>query len=155
MSMPVLTDNGHSEEESDELVELLRRMLAQLQPGPERLATDWPNLTMQQLRVLRILYAEGPTRVSVLARRLRVSTPTVTGILDRLVRQRLAYRTDDPRDRRVVLNALTPEGEEVIASLHPLEEDRLRAAVATLDPATRRALANSLTSLLEGMTART
>lgn len=153
MSIPVMTDDGRAAAESDDVVDLLRRTLAQLQPGPERLALDWPNLTMQQLRVLRILYAEGPTRVSVLARRLQVSTPTVTGILDRLVRQRLAYRTDDPRDRRVVLNALTPEGEEVMASLHPLQEDRLRAAITSLDPATRRTLANSLTSLLQGMAA--
>ncbi|MDI3339819.1 MAG: MarR family transcriptional regulator [Sphaerobacter sp.] len=155
MSATALTNGGRAAADSDDLIDLLRRTLVHLQPGPESLANHWPNLTMQQLRVLRILYTAGPTRVSVLARLLAVSTPTVTGILDRLVRQGLAYRTDDPRDRRVVLNALTPEGERVIASLHPLQEERLQAAVASLDPDTRQSLAHSLSTLLGSLRART
>jgi DNA-binding MarR family transcriptional regulator len=79
---------------------------------------------MQQLRVMMILYSEGPTRVSVLAKRLNVSTPTITGILDRLVRQELTYRADDPRDRRVVLNALTDRGRDVIEQLEQTKHIR-------------------------------
>src|SRR5262245_53023352 len=85
-----------------DLADLLREVVARLQPTSEEISAAWSdaNVTMQQLRVMTILYHEGPTRVSDLARRLGVSTPTITGILDRLVRQRLSYRMSDPRDRR-------------------------------------------------------
>lgn len=134
--------------EPEELIELLQHALVRLQPSPDVLDEAWPNLTMQQLRVMRILYNEGPTRVSVLARRLQVSTPTVTGILDRLVRQGLTYRADDPRDRRVVLNMLTEDGRSVIEQLHPLHADRLRQAIIQMTPEERQTLAEGLQSLL-------
>ncbi|HET9015124.1 MAG TPA: MarR family transcriptional regulator [Thermomicrobiaceae bacterium] len=130
------------------LAALLRRVFIQLQPGPEALSDGWPNLTMQQLRVMRILYLEGPTRVSMLARQLAVSTPTVTGILDRLVRQGLTFRADDPRDRRVVLNDLTDDGRAVIEQLHPVNPERTSQAIARLDASTREALARGLNALL-------
>lgn len=146
-----VVEAGEAGVDAEQIVELLRRTLVQLQPGPETLADDWPNLTMQQLRVMRILYAEGATRVSVLARRLNVSTPTVTGILDRLVRQGLTYRADDPRDRRVVLNALTEQGVAAIEQLFPMQIERLSGAVAQLDDAERDALAVGLNRLLGGL----
>lgn len=148
MAVTLMTNDERNAVNADHLVELLRRAIVYMQPGPETLSDDWPNLTMQQLRVMRILYSEGMTRVSVLARRLKVSTPTVTGILDRLVRQGLTYRADDPRDRRVVLNALTDKGCEVIERLHPVQSERIRAAVEQLSPSERDALTAGLESLL-------
>lgn len=135
-------------DEIDDLVDLLRRAILQFQPGPESIAHDWPNLTMQQLRIMRILYTEGATRVSVLARHLAVSTPTVTGILDRLVRQGLTSRADDPRDRRVVLNMLTESGLAVMEHFQPILESRLVGSVERLDPSERQALRSGLRGLL-------
>lgn len=154
MSLTVVTQNDWNSTSHDDLVAALRKTIVRLQPGPESLADEWPSLTMQQLRVMRILYIEGATPVSVLARRLNVSTPTVTGILDRLVRQGLTYRTDDPRDRRVVLNALTERGKAVIECLHPVQEDRLQAAVDALDPSVRQALLDNLETLLDHLGTR-
>jgi DNA-binding MarR family transcriptional regulator len=131
-----------------EVVDLLRRTIIQLQPGLEHLGELWPQLTIQQLRVMRILYNEGPTRVSVLAQRLAVSTPTVTGILDRLVQRGMTAREDDPNDRRVVLNVLTAEGHRVIERLHPIQSDRLHAVVSRLSEDDQQALVAGLTVLL-------
>lgn len=134
----------------DELAELLRETVIRLQPSSAEISEAWSTaqVTMQQLRVMTILYHEGPTRVSDLAKRLDVSTPTITGILDRLVRQRLSYRMSDPRDRRVVLNNLTGDGRELVERLLPAHGDHVEEALARLTPDERMNLMESLRALL-------
>ena len=118
-----ITDRGVEDVDTDELVDLLQQTLAEFHPSLTELTEVWSdvNVTIQQLRVMTILYNDGPRRVSLLARRLSVSTPTMTGILDRLVRQDLISRQDDPEDRRVVLNALTEKGQGLIERLQPVQ----------------------------------
>jgi DNA-binding MarR family transcriptional regulator len=138
-----------------EIVELTTKMLVQLQQDPGRGSSEWPNVTMQQLRVMMILYSDGPTRVSVLARKLNVSTPTITGILDRLVRQEFTYRADDPKDRRVVLNALTDKGREVIEHLQPLDAPRLTRAIESLSTEEQQTVMNALNTLVNAVESTT
>lgn len=134
----------------DELAELLRETFIRLQPSSEEISAAWSQaqVTMQQFRVMTILYHDGPTRVSDIALRLEVSTPTVTGILDRLVRQRLSYRMSDPRDRRVVLNNLTASGRELVERLQPSQGTQLESALTQLTDDEREKLADSLQTLL-------
>lgn len=134
----------------DELAELLRETFIRLQPSSEEISAAWSQaqVTMQQFRVMTILYHDGPTRVSDIALRLEVSTPTVTGILDRLVRQRLSYRMSDPRDRRVVLNNLTASGRELVERLQPSQGTQLESALTRLTEEERENLADSLQALL-------
>jgi DNA-binding MarR family transcriptional regulator len=96
------------------------RMLRSLGPEDPWLALE---LTMPQLKVLFRLNAQGPAKVGALARALRVTLPTMTGILDRLVEQGLIRRDEDPGDRRLVISRLTDSGEELV--------DRLQAASRT------------------------
>jgi DNA-binding MarR family transcriptional regulator len=139
-----------SSESVEELVELLRETVVRLQPSSEEISAAWSTaqITMQQLRVMTILYHEGPTRVSDLARRLDVSTPTITGILDRLVRQRLSYRMSDPRDRRVVLNNLTQDGRDLVERLMPAHGDQAERALLRLSIDERASLKEALRTLL-------
>lgn len=134
----------------DELVELLRETVVRLQPSSEEISEAWATaqITMQQLRIMTILYHEGPTRVSDLARRLDVSTPTITGILDRLVRQRLSYRMSDPRDRRVVLNNLTQDGRDLVERLMPAHGQQAERALMRLSVEEQTSLRESLRALL-------
>ncbi len=145
-----MTDRGVETADADELVDLLQQTLATFHPSLTELTEVWSdvNVTIQQLRVMTILYNDGPRRVSLLARRLNVSTPTMTGILDRLVRQDLISRQDDPEDRRVVLNALTEKGQSLIERLQPVQSDRLRAIVSHLASGERQEVATGLASLL-------
>jgi DNA-binding MarR family transcriptional regulator len=144
-----------TQQNARDIVEMATKMLVQLQQDPGRGSSEWPSVTMQQLRVMMILYSDGPTRVSVLARKLNVSTPTVTGILDRLVRQEFTYRTDDPRDRRVVLNALTEKGREVIEHLQPLDSDRLTRAIESLSSDERKSVVEALRRLVDAVESTT
>ena len=56
--------------------------------------------------------------MSRLAATLNVALPSATGIVDRLVERGLVVREEDPQDRRLVLCALTPEGERMATSLY-------------------------------------
>lgn len=134
----------------ESVAELLHEAVLRLQPSAQEISEAWSDaqVTMQQLRVMTILYHQGPTRVSDLARQLQVSTPTVTGILDRLVRQRVTYRMNDARDRRVVLNNLTEAGRELVEQAMISSDDRAMIAIARLTPEERMLLEDCLTSLL-------
>ncbi|MDP2953127.1 MAG: MarR family transcriptional regulator [Chloroflexota bacterium] len=82
------------------------------------------DLTMPQLKVLFMLFSEGPSRVGALAAALGVGPPTLTGILDRLVRHGLVSRKEDPADRRVVISQLTDSGRKMTENLHQLGRAR-------------------------------
>ena len=56
-------------------------------------------LTVTQLRVLFILRETPGAPAGLLAERLRVTPPTVTGLVDRLVRMGVVRREEDAKDR--------------------------------------------------------
>ena len=74
-------------------------------------------LTVTQLRVLFVLRQNPGAPAGVLAERLRVTPPTVTGLVDRLVRSGAERREEDPKDRRLVRNVLTERGQEVLGEV--------------------------------------
>jgi DNA-binding MarR family transcriptional regulator len=148
MMATVVSEEKPEVASEERIIDLLRRTIVELQPGVETIGEHWPQLTLQQLRIMHILYCDGPTRVSTLAHRLHVSTPTVTGILDRLVQRGMTARDDDPRDRRVVLNLLTTLGMQVIEELHPIQSEHLSHLVHDLSEAERQAVATALHLLL-------
>lgn len=68
-------------------------------------------LTTTQLRVLFLVGASPGVTAGELATRLAVTPPTISGIVDRLVKMDLMRREDDESDRRLVRNHLTEAGE--------------------------------------------
>jgi len=107
------------------------RLLRNLGPDDPWLAVE---LTMPQLKVLFRLAAQGPARVGALARALRVTLPTMTGILDRLVEQGLIGREEDIADRRLVISRLTPQGQDLVDQLQAASRTRLTRVYETLSP---------------------
>ncbi len=69
-------------------------------------------LTTTQLRVLFLVREAPGVTAGELAQRLAVTPPTISGIVDRLVRLDLIRREDDDSDRRLVRNLLTARGEK-------------------------------------------
>jgi len=75
------------------------------------------DITVTQLRVLFILRERPGAPAGFLADRLRVTPPTVTGLVDRLVRMGFVRREEDPEDRRLVRNYLTDRGLRVVGEV--------------------------------------
>jgi DNA-binding MarR family transcriptional regulator len=88
---------------------------------------EGPDLTARQLAVLLISYLEdGPHTVRGLAARLEVAKPAITRALDRLEQFDLAHRRQDPRDRRSIVVARTPEGQAFLESLRGMLDEAAR-----------------------------
>lgn len=85
---------------------------------PNRLEV-WEDLglTLSQLRVLYLLNRSPGSLAGSIANTLKVRPSTATGIVDRLVRQKLVSRERDESDRRRVQVYLTDRGREVITEL--------------------------------------
>jgi DNA-binding MarR family transcriptional regulator len=98
------------------ILELAEAIYNRLSP---RIPTEWlsSDLTVAQLRVLLVLQAAGPSRMSDIATTLEVALPTATGIVDKLVKKELVVREDDPQDRRLVIARLSAGGQEIINGL--------------------------------------
>jgi DNA-binding MarR family transcriptional regulator len=75
------------------------------------------DLTVAQLRVLLVLHAEGPSRMSSIASGLDIAHSTATGIVDNLVKKGLVAREADTQDRRLVICELSAAGQELINRL--------------------------------------
>lgn len=93
------------------------------------LAAAAVDLTLPQYRILVIL-GEGKEAASVLAEKLAVSRPSVTGVVDGLVARGLVERAHDADDRRRVGHELTDEGRRVLASADTEVERRLEEITA-------------------------
>jgi long-chain acyl-CoA synthetase len=90
------------------------------------------DLSLPQYRVLALL-ADGSTASSVLARRLAVSPPTITAVVDGLVARGLVERRADPEDRRRLTLLLTRDGKRVLAAADAAAEARLDEIAGFLD----------------------
>ena len=94
----------------------------------ERLRVQFA-LTLPQFDVMAALYRkESGMTMTELSRMLIVSNGNVTGIIERLVADRLVARRPAADDRRAFLVRLTPKGEsqfDVIAKAHQDWVDRL------------------------------
>ena len=74
-------------------------------------------LTVAQLRLLWVLRDEDGLPVGALADRLGVNPSTITGHVDRLVKQDLVRREEDASDRRIVRNYLTEAGNITVGAV--------------------------------------
>ena len=92
-----------------DLQRVLARMMTVIRRGDTGAGTR-PDLTMAQISILLTLIDSGPMRMTELAARERVRTPTTTVAIRRLEKLSLVKRSRDPSDLRAVLVEVTPEG---------------------------------------------
>lgn len=113
-------------------------------------------LTIAQMRLLWTLRDEDGQPVGALAEHLGVNPSTITGHIDRLVKQGLVRREEDADDRRIVRNYLTETGAVTVGALRRIvgiyffnilkrlddaQLDRLESALADLNAAAATARA--------------
>src|SRR5437868_4720239 len=66
-------------------------------------------LTQTQFRLVIYLSLKGPCTMSALASHMRVSMPTATGLIDRLLQAKYIKRKTHAHDRRQIMVELTPK----------------------------------------------
>ncbi len=115
------------------------------------LPTEWLQLelTMPQLKVVLLLFLNGPARMSDIASALGVSLATATGVVDRLVERDIVLRESQPEDRRVVLCRLSEKGQKMIGGLWQLARDRTKELLQAAAPSQLQLITEALKVLLK------
>jgi DNA-binding MarR family transcriptional regulator len=98
------------------------RLLAILQAAIcASVRADGPDLSARQLSIMLVVGLDsGMHTVRGLAACLSQSKPVISRALDRLCKLQMAYRIEDPRDRRSILVVPTENGLEFVAGLRTL-----------------------------------
>jgi DNA-binding MarR family transcriptional regulator len=112
-------------------IHLLRRL---------RVEDEALGISAPRLSVLSVLVFAGPKRIGELARIEQVEPPTMTRLVDGLVRDGLAVREPDPDDARAVRVHATPTGGRTLRRGRARRVETLRTRLATLSPAELAAL---------------
>jgi MFS family permease/DNA-binding MarR family transcriptional regulator len=103
--------------------------------------------TPSGLTALGILHATGPLRIGELAARAGVTFPTMSRIVDQIVRCGWAQRRGDETDHRACVVSITGTGEAVLHAARGDRTTRLATALAYLDPGDAAALLSALPAL--------
>jgi len=137
---------------ASDILRSLRGILHSITLHSKALARD-SGLTLPQLAVLRTLYSRDRAEATIveIARGVEVSSPTVTGIVDRLERLMMVERVRGTEDRRKVYVRLTDLGRQRVESLAEQPQDKFIEGVTALDPFARDVLLTSLKQILEMM----
>jgi DNA-binding MarR family transcriptional regulator len=132
--------------EIDEIIRLHWSILAAMQFSSR---PDWMELdmTMAQIKALFTISQGEAVPVRRIAGYLGVGQPTASHLVDKLVRQGFAGRSENPADRRVTHVRLTPKGEDLVRRLYQGGEEQYRAWVRKLSAEERRDLLNGLRAL--------
>jgi len=112
-------------------IHLLRRL---------RVEDEALGISAPRLSALSVLVFAGPKRIGELARLEQVEPPTMTKLVDALVRDGLVVREPDPDDARAVQVRATPTGARTLRRGRAKRVETLRARLATLSPAELAAL---------------
>ncbi|WP_416197121.1 MAG: DNA-binding transcriptional regulator, MarR family [Sporanaerobacter sp.] len=80
-------------------------------------------LTVPQITIMSMLYKNGNMKVSDISEEMYITNGTVSGIIDRLEKQKLVCRTRSKKDRRVVYIALTEEGYNIAKGFRNVIDD--------------------------------
>jgi len=91
--------------------ELLQQLIASLDATlRSQLTSGLDALTIHQLAYLEAVHALGAPTITEIAARLRVSKPSVTAAVQRLVRLGYLQKSPSPSDRRAIHIHLSPKG---------------------------------------------
>jgi DNA-binding MarR family transcriptional regulator len=90
------------------------------------------DLSVPQFRTLRFIQSRAETTLSSLAEHLGLRLPSVSKLVDGLVKQELVIRQESASDRRCLSLALTPAGESIVNSARASAQARLTETLVNL-----------------------
>ena len=104
------------------------------------------DMTLPQFRILSLI-AASPERAGRIASRAAVSRPSLSGILDGLVKRGWVRRIDVDGDGRGVTLEITPDGRRALDGAAAAANGRLEAVLSNVDGAERARALDGLAAL--------
>ncbi|MCF7928436.1 MAG: MarR family transcriptional regulator [Spirochaetales bacterium] len=111
-------------------------------------------ITVPQIITLREIYEHGPISFSELTRIVSLNNSTVTGIVDRLERQKLVQRTRTSKDRRRIDLIITEEGVQFLQNTPPPIQENFVNGLDTMSEEKVETILWSIDTILELLTDR-
>ncbi|WP_445167804.1 MarR family winged helix-turn-helix transcriptional regulator [Mycolicibacterium sp. Dal123E01] len=132
---------------SGDLQRVLSKLFSVLRRADTKGTAAGADLTLAQLSILLTLLDQGPIRMTELAARERVRTPTTTVAIRRLEKLGLVKRSRDPSDLRAVLVEVTPTGLVQHREALAVRQAHLAALLSKLTSEERETLTSALRPL--------
>ena len=132
---------------SGDLQRVLSKLFSVLRRADTKGTASGADLTLAQLSILLTLLDQGPIRMTELAARERVRTPTTTVAIRRLEKLGLVKRSRDPSDLRAVLVEVTPTGLVQHREALAVRQAHLSNLLSKLTDEERETLASALRPL--------
>jgi DNA-binding MarR family transcriptional regulator len=133
-----LADAALSPEDAGRLRLVLLRLARQIR------SNSTGDVTPSQLAVVATLARHGPSTISQIAEYEHVRVPSVSKIAEGVVSAGFAERLVDPADRRRVLLALSPSGEQLLSDIRRAGIGWLAPRIDELPPEDRTLLRDVL-----------
>src|SRR3989454_10124874 len=105
------------------------------------------DMCLSDFAILEALLHKGPQPVRELARRIDLTSGSMTTAIDRLEARHLVTRADHATDRRAWVIHLTPKGEALITKVFAGHREAMERAMRGLSKTDRAALTNLLKRL--------
>lgn len=141
--MEEMTERTDLDREAAELEALALRLSMSMRRGLQQYLELF-NLTLPQYTVLNVLHREGRgCSMSELADASHQLSPTMTGIVDRLMERGFVTRERDEKDRRALRVELTPEGRALVARIKEHKRGWMRRFLQVISPE-ERAMINAV-----------
>lgn len=137
---------------ASELASLLRPALLRLTRLVRNQRVDM-SVTLTQLSAMGTLLKNGPMSAGELAACERVQPPSMSKVLANLEERGLVRRDQHPTDRRQAILAITPRGEELLASERRTRDAWLSRRLAALT-GEERELVHRVVPILEKLAAQ-
>ncbi len=117
---------------------------------PVRAEDDADGLAAPRASAPSVLVSGGPMTLGALARAEQVRPPTITRLVQGMVRDRLVRLADDPADARITRVEATAKGRRLLLEARDRRVGRLAELLARL-PSSQRRLVGRATPVLAGL----
>jgi DNA-binding MarR family transcriptional regulator len=121
----------------------LRRLVSALRSSGAA-ASGELKMSVAQLFALRTIGQQPGLSMTDLAAATLTTASAVSEVVSRLVARKFVHRDTDPMDHRRTLLHLTPDGRRLYAGLERTLPERLAAALSSMKPEQRTALADGM-----------
>lgn len=120
------------------LNDVFTNVISQIFLTPMNSGSEHCDLSWTQRKIMMTIHANGPQKMSEIARQIDVTMSGATAVIDKLVQAGQVSRELSPSDRRVVLVELTDTGRDLLAESMQAQERHFEAVLDRL-PADKQA----------------
>lgn len=106
-------------------------------------------LPPSHIKVIFYLLNNGSSSISDIAFNLGISKPNMTPIIDKLLKDDLIFRMENPKDRRVILIALTQKAFDIADKHRKILKELLLSKLSTLSTEDLDQMYSSVSQLID------